>query len=48
MWVFPYKFDEDGYPAKHKARLCARGDLQTTIQDMYAAHCSANIWAIIQ
>ena len=28
MWVFSYKFDEDGYLCKHKARLVVRGDLQ--------------------
>lgn len=27
-WVFSYKFDEDGYLIKFKARLCVRGDLQ--------------------
>ena len=27
MWVFTYKFDEDRYLLKHKARLVARGDL---------------------
>ena len=30
MWRFKYKFDSDGYLQKFKARLCARGDLQTT------------------
>ena len=28
MWIFLYKFDQDGYLAKYKARLCIRGDLQ--------------------
>ena len=27
-WVWKYKFDEDGYLTKHKARLCVRGDLE--------------------
>ena len=27
MWVFTYKFDQDGYLLKYKARLVARGDL---------------------
>jgi hypothetical protein len=27
MWVFTYKFDEDGYLLKYKARLVVRGDL---------------------
>jgi hypothetical protein len=28
MWVFTYKFDEDGHYIKAKARLVVRGDLQ--------------------
>ncbi|EDN08977.1 predicted protein [Histoplasma mississippiense (nom. inval.)] len=27
-WVFTYKFDDDGYLVKFKARICVRGDLQ--------------------
>jgi hypothetical protein len=30
LWVFKYKFDTDGYLDKFKARICVRGDLQTT------------------
>ena len=37
MWVFKYKFDENGYLVKFKARLCARSDLQHTKQNIYAA-----------
>ena len=40
-WVFKYKFDTDGYLTKFKARLCVRGDLQTTEQDTYAATLAA-------
>lgn len=37
-WVFKYKSDPEGYLAKHKARLCVRGDLQwPTYEDIYAA-----------
>jgi hypothetical protein len=36
-WVFKYKFDSNGYLNKFKARLCVRGDLQTTEKDNYAA-----------
>jgi hypothetical protein len=25
LWVFPYKFDTDGYLLKFKARICVRG-----------------------
>lgn len=28
-WVFTYKFDQDGYLLKLKARICVRGDLET-------------------
>lgn len=27
-WAFGYKFDDDGYLTKFKARICVRGDLQ--------------------
>ena len=27
-WVFLYKFDQDGYLFKCKAKICVRGDLQ--------------------
>ncbi|POS85489.1 hypothetical protein EPUL_006268, partial [Erysiphe pulchra] len=37
-WVFTYKFDDDGYFRKYKARLVVRGDLQIpTEKDTYAA-----------
>ncbi|KAJ5290653.1 uncharacterized protein N7443_010906 [Penicillium atrosanguineum] len=29
LWVFAYKFDQDGYLLKLKARICVRGDLET-------------------
>ena len=29
LWVFTYKFDQDGYLLKLKARICVRGDLET-------------------
>ena len=37
MWVFTYKFDQDSYLLKYKARLVARGDLQSTEEETYAA-----------
>ena len=37
MWVFKYKVDSDGYLTKYKSRLVARGDLQSTTEDTYAA-----------
>lgn len=43
-WVFKYKFDTEGYLIKHKARLCARGDLQQTSQDVYAATLAIRVF----
>lgn len=43
-WVFKYKFYEKGYLVKYKARLCARGDLQHTEQDTFAATLAARIF----
>ena len=44
MWVFTYKFDEDGYLYKYKARLCVRGDLQETWGDTYAATLAIKVF----
>jgi Reverse transcriptase (RNA-dependent DNA polymerase) len=41
MWVWSYKFDVNGFLNKCKARLCARGDLQSTEQETYAATLAA-------
>lgn len=47
-WVFRYKFDNQGYLIKYKARLCARGDLQHINQDTFAATLAACIfWALM-
>ena len=43
-WVFKYKFDEQGYLTKYKARLCARGDLQHTEQNTFAATLAIRIF----
>jgi hypothetical protein len=47
MWVFTYKFDQDGYLLKHKARLVARRDLQYTAEDTYAATLAAQTFRAI-
>ncbi|KAK1917089.1 hypothetical protein P3342_001671 [Pyrenophora teres f. teres] len=44
MWVFTYKFDEDGYLFKYKARLVVRGDLQEQYGDTYAATLAARLF----
>jgi hypothetical protein len=44
MWVFTYKFDEDGYLLKYKARLFVRGDLQEQYGDTYAATLAARLF----
>ncbi|EKG09075.1 Reverse transcriptase RNA-dependent DNA polymerase, partial [Macrophomina phaseolina MS6] len=43
-WVFKYKFDENGYLLKCKARICVRGDLQTTQEDTFAATLAFRIF----
>lgn len=43
-WVFKYKGDDEGRLSKFKARLCARGDLQNTDLETYAATLSAKIF----
>jgi hypothetical protein len=42
-WVFTYKFDQDGYFLKCKARICVRGDLQSkdSIESTYATTLAA-------
>jgi hypothetical protein len=44
LWVFKYKFDNEGYLIKYKARICVRGDLQTTAEDTYAATLAIRIF----
>ena len=46
-WVFKYKFDNHGYLTKLKARLYARGDLQNTEQNIYAATLAIRIFRTI-
>ena len=43
-WVFKYKFDDQGFLLKYRARLCARGDLQKITTDTYAATLAARIF----
>jgi hypothetical protein len=47
MWLFSYKFDEDGYLYKHKARLVVRGDLQDDWGDTYAATLAAQVFRFL-
>lgn len=47
MWVFTYKFDVDGYLLKYKARLVARGDLQTGEEETYAATLAAQTFKVV-
>ena len=44
VWVFKYKFDNNGYLLKHKSRLCVRGDLQKTEQDTAAATLAIRVF----
>ena len=43
-WGFKYKLDDAGYLIKHKVRLCVRGDLQKTKQDITAATLAIRIF----
>lgn len=43
-WVFRDKLNSEGVLAKHKARLCARGDLQVTDLDTYASTLGARLF----
>ena len=47
MWTFIYKFDENGFLTKFKARLVARGDLQYTEEDTYAATLTAQVFCAV-
>jgi len=48
MWVFTYKFDQDGYLLKHKARIVVRGDLQLhSTLDTYAATLAARLFRFL-
>lgn len=47
LWVFAYKFDEDGYLIKCKAHLCVRGDEQITYADTYAATLAARVFRFL-
>lgn len=44
LWVFKYKLDNDGYLTKYKARICVRGDLQTTAEETYAATLATRVF----
>lgn len=43
-WAFKYKFDDQDYLTKFKARFCVRGDLQQTDKNTYAATLEARIF----
>jgi hypothetical protein len=47
MLIFKYKFDENGFLIKYKARLVARDDMQHTNQNTYAATLAARIFRVL-
>ena len=47
MWTLVYKFDENGFLDKFKARLVARRDLQSTEEDTYAATLAAQVFRAV-
>ncbi|PFH56372.1 hypothetical protein XA68_16605 [Ophiocordyceps unilateralis] len=42
MWVYAYKFDQDGFITDHKARIVVRGDLQPPSQLTVSAYTLAS------
>jgi hypothetical protein len=47
-WVFSYKFDEEGYLLKYKARLVVRGDLQPKQdEETYTATLAARVFRFL-
>lgn len=47
-WVFTYKFDEEGFLLKYKARLVVRGNLQPDLQEeTYAATLAARVFRFL-
>ena len=47
-WVFTYKFDDEGFLLKYKARLVVRGDLQPKQdEETYAATLAARIFRFL-
>jgi hypothetical protein len=45
LWVFSYKFDQDSYLAKYKARLCIQGNLQkANSKDTYTAILAVQVF----
>lgn len=45
MWVYDYKFDDDDYLVRFKARLVVRGDLQVkSLDDTYAATLAMRVF----
>jgi hypothetical protein len=48
IWVWTYKFDENNYLAKYKARFVARGDFQPTLKEsIYAAILATKFFRIL-
>ena len=47
-WVLTYKFDDDGFLERYKARLVVRGDLQQNLQEeTYAATLASRVFRFI-
>ncbi|OAQ57989.1 integrase, catalytic core [Purpureocillium lilacinum] len=48
-WVYTYKFDQDGYLQRCKARICVRGDLQEVDDSLetYAATLAAKTFRVV-
>ncbi|RKF72339.1 Retrovirus-related Pol polyprotein from transposon RE2 [Golovinomyces cichoracearum] len=44
IWIFSHKFDSDGLLLKFKAKICVRGDLQSSEEETYAATLACQIF----
>ena len=47
IWVFTYKFNENGFLQKFKARLVVRGDLQTVYEETYTATLAVRVFRFL-
>jgi hypothetical protein len=47
MLIFKYKFDENEFLIKYKARLIVRDDMQHTNQDIYAVTLTTRIFRVL-
>jgi hypothetical protein len=47
-WAFELKWLPDGTPYQHKARFCARGDMQISGKDFFETYAPVVQWSTIR